>query len=256
MKYVIVGGSAAAISAVEAIRSVDPAAQIDLFSDEKTPLFSRVLLPYYVAEELSKPMLNFRSADYFDEYGVTPHIGVRIESIDPASKTTAAEAVRKKANLPKEQLEFLQYVVSQKRQNWIHHFTELANANEILKKQLRDLRAAGKENFRRDVAALLKLYGYHISEDFSVTPSRPVSCFTATTRDAFFPIEIIVYCSFKTGGHLVNSADSIRVIFGIEAPMALRMPISRVFCSAVWEARPNSPSAAMKIARKVNMVNI
>ena len=91
MKYVIVGGSAAAISAVEAIRSIDSTSQIDLFSDEKTPLFSRVLLPYYVAEELSKPMLNFRSADYFDEYGVTPHIGVRVESIDTASKTVSAD---------------------------------------------------------------------------------------------------------------------------------------------------------------------
>lgn len=91
MKYVIVGGSAAAISAVEAIRSVDPTSQIDLFSDEKTPLFSRVLLPYYVAKELSKPMLNFRSADYFDEKAVTPHVGIRIESIDSASKTVAAD---------------------------------------------------------------------------------------------------------------------------------------------------------------------
>ena len=91
MKYVIVGGSAAAISAVEAIRSVDPTSQIDLFSDEKTPLFSRVLLPYYVAEELSKPMLNFRSADFFDDYGITPHIGVRVESIDTASKTVSAD---------------------------------------------------------------------------------------------------------------------------------------------------------------------
>ena len=91
MKHVIIGGSAAAISAVEAIRSIDPASQIDLFTDEKTPLFSRVLLPYYVAEELSKPMLNFRSADFFDESGVTPHIGVRIETVDAASKSVKAD---------------------------------------------------------------------------------------------------------------------------------------------------------------------
>ena len=60
MRYIIVGGSAAAISAVESIRSLDKDSRIDLFSDEETPLFSRVLLPYYVAEELSKPLLNFR----------------------------------------------------------------------------------------------------------------------------------------------------------------------------------------------------
>ena len=90
MRYVIIGGSAAAISVVEAIRSVDRESQIDLFSDEATPLFSRVLLPYYVAEELSKPLLNFRSADFFEQNKVTAHIGVRVDAI--SSKTIRTEA--------------------------------------------------------------------------------------------------------------------------------------------------------------------
>jgi NADPH-dependent 2,4-dienoyl-CoA reductase/sulfur reductase-like enzyme len=71
MRYVIIGGSAAAISAVETIRSIDRDSPIDLFSDEPTPLFSRVLLPYYIAEELSKPLLSFRSADFFEQNKVT-----------------------------------------------------------------------------------------------------------------------------------------------------------------------------------------
>ncbi len=87
MQYIIVGGSAAAISAVEAIRSVDKDSRIDLFSDEKPPLFSRVLLPYYVAEELSKPMLNFRPADFFGENKITPHIGSRVEEVLTDSNT-------------------------------------------------------------------------------------------------------------------------------------------------------------------------
>jgi len=86
MRYVIIGGSAAAISAVEAIRSIDRTSAIDLFSDEATPLFSRVLLPYYVAEELSKPLLNFRSADFFEMNRVTPHLGTRVEEVIPSSK--------------------------------------------------------------------------------------------------------------------------------------------------------------------------
>ena len=91
MKYVIIGGSAAAVSAVEAIRSIDRHSTIDLFSDENTALFSRVLLPYYVAEQLSKPLLNFRSADFFDEFDVTPHVGVRVEEISPDSKEIKAD---------------------------------------------------------------------------------------------------------------------------------------------------------------------
>ncbi len=91
MRYVLVGGSAAAVSAVEAIRSVDNFSPIDLFTDEKTPLFSRVLLPYYVAEELPKSLLNFRSEDFFEENNVSAHVGVKIQVIDPDSKTIAAD---------------------------------------------------------------------------------------------------------------------------------------------------------------------
>jgi len=90
MQYIIVGGSAAAISAVESIRSLDHESRIDLFSDEETPLFSRVLLPYYVAEELSKPLLNFRTSDFFDEKMVTPHVGVKVTDVNPKDKTIKA----------------------------------------------------------------------------------------------------------------------------------------------------------------------
>ena len=91
MRYVIIGGSAAAISALETIRSIDRDSPIDLFSDEATPLFSRVLLPYYIAEELSKPLLNFRAADFFEQNKVTPHLGVRIQEISVDSKVVHPE---------------------------------------------------------------------------------------------------------------------------------------------------------------------
>ena len=91
MKYVIIGGSAAAVSAAEAIRSIDKHSTIDLFSDENNALFSRVLLPYYVAEQLSKLLLNFRSADFFDELAITPHVGVRVEEILADSNTVKAD---------------------------------------------------------------------------------------------------------------------------------------------------------------------
>jgi NAD(P)H-nitrite reductase large subunit len=97
MRYIIIGGSAAAISAVESIRSLDHDSQIDLFSDEETPLFSRVLLPYYVAEELSKPLLNFRTADFFEENKVVPHMGVKVTDLNPAAKTIKASDGKKYA---------------------------------------------------------------------------------------------------------------------------------------------------------------
>ncbi len=94
MKYIIIGGSAAAISAIEAIRSIDATSKIDLFSDESTPLFSRVLLPYYVAEELSKQLLNFRPLTFFEDNNVNAHMGTRIVDVSADSKTVkTAEGV-------------------------------------------------------------------------------------------------------------------------------------------------------------------
>ena len=57
----------------------------------KARSFSRVLLPYYVAQELSKPMLNFRSADFFDEYNVNAHIGIRIKAVSSEAKSVTTE---------------------------------------------------------------------------------------------------------------------------------------------------------------------
>jgi NADPH-dependent 2,4-dienoyl-CoA reductase/sulfur reductase-like enzyme len=54
MRYIIIGGSAAGISAVEAIRSVDRTSPIELFSSEGTPFYSRVLLSYYMQELLQR----------------------------------------------------------------------------------------------------------------------------------------------------------------------------------------------------------
>src|SRR5512139_1600004 len=90
MQYLIIGGSATGISAIEAIRSVDQTSPIELFCDEVTPLFSRVLLPYYVAEELPKSLLNFRSADFFEQNKVTPHLGLRVTEVLPGSKSIQA----------------------------------------------------------------------------------------------------------------------------------------------------------------------
>lgn len=95
MRYVIIGGSAAAIRAVEAVRSIDQRSPIDLFTDEATPLFSRVLLPYYVAEELPKKLLNFRPLTFFEDYNVTSHLNVRISEIDPDSRTITTDSGKK-----------------------------------------------------------------------------------------------------------------------------------------------------------------
>ena len=91
MRYVIIGGSAAGISAVEAIRSVDQISPIELFSGEGTPFYSRVLLSYYIAGAITKEELHFRPLEFFSENKVTAHLGQRVERVLPDSKSIRME---------------------------------------------------------------------------------------------------------------------------------------------------------------------
>ena len=91
MRYIIIGGSAAGVSTIEAIRSLDRTSQIDLFTDEETPLYSRVLLTYYIAGALSKEEVHFRPLEFFKENNVTPHLGTRVKTVSPDSKSIQTE---------------------------------------------------------------------------------------------------------------------------------------------------------------------
>jgi len=91
MRYIIIGGSAAGISAVEAIRSVDRTSPIELFSREGTPFYSRVLLSYYIAGAITKEELHFRPLEFFSENRVTAHLGQRVERVLPESKSIRME---------------------------------------------------------------------------------------------------------------------------------------------------------------------
>jgi nitrite reductase (NADH) large subunit len=91
MRYVVIGGSAAGISAVEAIRSKDRTSPIELFSSEGTPFYSRVLLSYYIAGAITKEELHFRPLEFFSENRVTAHLGQRVEEVLPESKSIRME---------------------------------------------------------------------------------------------------------------------------------------------------------------------
>jgi len=86
MHYVIVGGSAAGISAVEAIRSLDREGKITLISDEEFSLYSRCLITYFLAGKLAEDKLKYRSSDFYDKERVDPLLGVRAERLLPEKK--------------------------------------------------------------------------------------------------------------------------------------------------------------------------
>jgi NAD(P)H-nitrite reductase large subunit len=82
MNILIIGNSAAGVSAVEAIRKYDHTSTIVQLSDEQQPLYSRCLLSYYLSNTISKVGLQFRDEDYHQRMRVQLHIGIRAVGID------------------------------------------------------------------------------------------------------------------------------------------------------------------------------
>jgi NAD(P)H-nitrite reductase large subunit len=70
MRYVIVGASAAGVSAAETFRQRDPAAETVVISDERL-VYSRPLLSYYLAGHLSEENLLYRPRDFFEREGIS-----------------------------------------------------------------------------------------------------------------------------------------------------------------------------------------
>ncbi|MFB3902256.1 MAG: NAD(P)/FAD-dependent oxidoreductase [Acidobacteriota bacterium] len=70
MRRVIIGLSAAGVSAVETLRNGDPQSDIVAISDESL-IYSRPLLSYYLATKLEMPRLLYRPSDFFDRNRLT-----------------------------------------------------------------------------------------------------------------------------------------------------------------------------------------
>ena len=86
MKYVIIGNSAAGVSAVEGIRSADAAGEIVVISEERFPVYGRPLISYYLLGATDRSRMNYRPEDFYEKTGVRLMLGERAERIDVSAK--------------------------------------------------------------------------------------------------------------------------------------------------------------------------
>ena len=84
--YAIVGNSAAAVNACDALRARDPRGTVGLFGEEKYRCYSRPLISYLVAGEINTQGMYYRPSGYYRSMGIDFHKGVRVEDIDPKRK--------------------------------------------------------------------------------------------------------------------------------------------------------------------------
>ena len=85
--YVILGGSIAAVAAIEGIRSKDRRGEILVVGEEPCKAYGRPLISYYLLGETDLPRMDYRPEAFYEENHVALRLGVRAERIDPEEKT-------------------------------------------------------------------------------------------------------------------------------------------------------------------------
>lgn len=85
-KYVIIGGSAGGIGAVEAIREVDPAGELVVISNEPVPQYSRPMISEYVSREATLDTMKYRKDEFWANNKVKTLTGKTATKIDYTKK--------------------------------------------------------------------------------------------------------------------------------------------------------------------------
>ena len=82
MRYVIIGNSAAAVGAVEAIRQSDQDNPITIVSDEPHHVYSRPLISYLLGGLVDEERMSYRPDDFYERHNVQTMLGVEVSSIN------------------------------------------------------------------------------------------------------------------------------------------------------------------------------
>jgi len=83
MRTVIVGNSAAAVGAIEAIRQHDPRNSITVVADEPQHVYSRPLISYLLGGAVNEAHMHYRPPDFYDRHRVKTMLGVEVVQVDP-----------------------------------------------------------------------------------------------------------------------------------------------------------------------------
>jgi nitrite reductase (NADH) large subunit len=86
LQYLIVGNSAAGISAAKEIRRQDSRGDVTILSDEPVYGYSRVMLPLYIAGKIPKKAMFLTNRSFYTSLRIRLLRGEFVESIDPKNQ--------------------------------------------------------------------------------------------------------------------------------------------------------------------------
>jgi len=90
-QFIIIGNSAAGISAVEAIRSKDKDSKIIVISDEEYLSYCRCLISYYLSGETPMKKIFYKTEDFYKENNVNLLLNKKVERVNPAKNQIICE---------------------------------------------------------------------------------------------------------------------------------------------------------------------
>ena len=82
VKYLLIGGGAASVSAASQIRKMDTEGEITIVGDEVHLGYNRVLLPYYLKEEMPKDRLFLKKEEFYRTNNIDFITGRKVVAVD------------------------------------------------------------------------------------------------------------------------------------------------------------------------------
>lgn len=92
VKYLIIGGSHAGLSALEAIRFQDEEGEIAMVSREQSLPYSPTILPYVISGKKQTDTILLRDESYFTDLNVQFMPGSNVVAVNPAETTVALQS--------------------------------------------------------------------------------------------------------------------------------------------------------------------
>ena len=93
MRHVIIGAGPAGVVAAETLRRTDPPCDIYLLGDESEPPYSRMALPYLLAENVGESGTHLRHGDaHFEKLAIEVRNEERVRRIDISNRLTILES--------------------------------------------------------------------------------------------------------------------------------------------------------------------
>lgn len=94
-QYLIIGNGAAAVGAIEGIRSADKNGEITVISRENHHVYARPLISYYLEGKTDLKRILYRPSDFYEKNSVNVLYGEEAVSVDPDGKTVALKSGKK-----------------------------------------------------------------------------------------------------------------------------------------------------------------